>query len=294
MKKHKFSIVFGVMLVQQALTMPAAFAADTMEVTVTIANGALMLSNASVSVTDTDADGKLTIHDALFCAHQLYFDGGAAAGYGSAQTDYGLSMTKLWGVENGGSYGYYRNNLAAMSLGDEISEGDVINAFVYTDLNAWSDQYCYFDVNACAAVQGDVLTLTLSGCGYDENYQPITFPIADASLTVNGVRTDVQTNAEGRAELLLTETGTLTISAVSDSSILVPPVCVAVVSQADTTVTTTETTTEATVLTTTSITTTSAQSTTTAAAPAASDRGVFGLLVASVAACGLFWFARKK
>lgn len=48
---------------------------------------------------------------------------------------------KLWGTENGGSYGYYVNNVSTWSLTDPVDEGDYVNAFVYTDLTTWFDTY---------------------------------------------------------------------------------------------------------------------------------------------------------
>ena len=86
-----------------------AFAAETpqAEVYVTIADGSgqLVLAQEAISVTDTDNDGVLTINDALYAAHEAKYDGGAAAGYASSVGQYGLAMDKLWGTENGGSYG---------------------------------------------------------------------------------------------------------------------------------------------------------------------------------------------
>ena len=63
--------------------------------------------NEAVTLKDIDDDGKLTINDALYLTHEEAFSGGAEAGYGTKQTEWGLSLTKLWGIENGGSYGYY-------------------------------------------------------------------------------------------------------------------------------------------------------------------------------------------
>ena len=115
------------------------------KVLVSIANGTLVLAAEEITVTDVDNDGALTINDALYAAHEAKFDGGAAAGYGSASTEYGLSMTKLWGVENGGSYGYMVNNASAWSLADPVKTGDHVYAFVYTDTTGFSDSYSYFD-----------------------------------------------------------------------------------------------------------------------------------------------------
>ena len=114
-----------------------AFAAETADVDVTISDGTgtLPLAQEKITVTDIDADGALTINDALYIAHEEYYNGGAEAGFASAETEYGLSLNKLWGVENGGSYGYYKNNVSAMSLSDTIADGDYITAYAFSDLS---------------------------------------------------------------------------------------------------------------------------------------------------------------
>lgn len=204
----------------------SALAADpTVYVTIADANGDLALVQEAITVTDTDADGALTINDALYAAHEAKYEGGAAAGYGSGMTDYGISMNKLWGTENGGSYGYYLNNASAWSLTDPVADGDYINAFVYTDLTAWSDTFCFFDVHSVDSVSGNDVTLTLFAAGYDENYNPITVPVADAVITIDGEETEYKTDADGKVTVTFTNAGEYLISAVSESQNLVPPVC---------------------------------------------------------------------
>ncbi|MBQ4628962.1 MAG: hypothetical protein IJB44_07775, partial [Clostridia bacterium] len=92
-------------------------AAQGVEVTVTIANGDIMVHD-TVSVSDADGDGAISIADALYAAHEENYDGGASAGFGTEETQWGTSLMKLWGVENGGSYGYKVSNGNPMSLGD--------------------------------------------------------------------------------------------------------------------------------------------------------------------------------
>jgi len=204
----------------------------TVLVTIADANGALALVQAEVTVTDIDADGALTVNDALYCAHELYYEGGAAAGYAAAQSEYGLSLAKLWGTENGGSYGYYVNNAAAWSLVDPVADGDYVDAFVYTDLTAWSDAYCYFDVKEVrydgAPEQELKDELTLSMAGFDADWNPVTLPVAGATITVNGEKTAFVTDENGQVTISLPglESGKYVISAVSDTQTLVPPACV--------------------------------------------------------------------
>lgn len=212
MAKKIMSAFIAVMLVICASAIPA-FAADGASTYVSISDkdGKLVLVLEKIALSDADGDGTITINDALYLAHEAEFEGGAAAGYASEQSDYGLSLTKLWGCENGGSYGYYVNDASAMSLADPVKDGDRINAFVYTDLKTWSDKYCYFDKTSVTAQSGESFSLVLAEAGFD------------------GEATDFVTDADGRVSVTVSEAGSHVISAISDSETLVPPVCVAVI-----------------------------------------------------------------
>lgn len=190
---------------------------------VSIANGDLMLAYEPITVTDADGDGVLTVNDALISAHDAKYEGGAEAGYSSANSDYGLSLYKLWGIENGGSYGYFVNNASAMSLLDPVKNGDHVYAYVYTDLVAYSDTYSYFD----AEFTDEGLSLTLNYSGYDANWMPVTAPVAGAVITIDGVATEYVTDENGKVTLptdVIFVDKILTVSAKSDAMTLVPPV----------------------------------------------------------------------
>ena len=208
--------------------------ADQISVYVTISDkdGKLVLAQEKITVTDTDNDEKLTVNDALYAAHDAAYEGGAAAGFASSMGQYGLQLDKLWGSANGGSYGYYVNNVASIGLGDEVKEGDCINAYVYTDLTAWSDLYTYFDVNTVSADAGKAITLTLCAAGYDAEWNPVVFPVEGAVITVNGESTEVKTDSKGSATVQIADGGRYVISAVCETQVLVPPVCIATVASA--------------------------------------------------------------
>lgn len=218
-----------------ALLMLFTFAAATEEAPVAFVSisddtGALVLTHAAVALTDADGDGALTICDVLLAAHVAYHADSAEA-FGAADSEWGKSLTKLWGVENGGSYGYYLNDASAMSLADPVAAGDHVKAFVYTDLTAYSDTYTFFTAPvAAAAVNADV-ALTLNAAGYDESWAPVTLSVANATLTVNGEKTEAVTDENGCAVLHFTEAGEYVVSAVSESMTLVPPVCVVTVGE---------------------------------------------------------------
>lgn len=208
-----------------------AAADEQAKVCVTISDGTLRLAREQVTLADADGDGALTLNDALYLAHEAKYEGGAAAGYGSAASDYGVSITKLWGVESGSGYGYYINNASAMSLMDTVKDGDCVSAFVYTDTVGFSDTYCYFDKTTLSADSGEVFTLTLNAAAFDENWNPVVKPVEGASITVDGVKTEYKTDAEGRVSIMLDGEKACIISAVSETQTLVPPVCEVNVSQ---------------------------------------------------------------
>ena len=100
-----------------------------------------------------------------------------------------------------------------------------MDAFVYTDLTAWSDMYCSFESRF---VTTDTAELTLIGAGYDENWNPVAAPVVGAEITLNGAKTGIFTDEAGKATVPVDlSAGRTVISAVSDTQTLVPPVAVA-------------------------------------------------------------------
>lgn len=240
-------------------------------VTVADANKNFALAEDPVTVTDIDSDGKLTINDALYIAHENKFEGGASAGYKSSVGQYGLQLDKLWGVENGGNYGYYVNDGMAMGLADEIKNDDQLVAFIYTDTKNYSDSYSFFDAKKGQDTAKDSeVELKLSQIYFDENYAPQSKAVEGAKITINGKATDFVTDAEGKVTVKLSEEGINTVSAASDKVNLVPPIYMVNV---DASLTTTTTTTTVTTTTTTETTTTSAASTKAATTKAATTAG---------------------
>lgn len=222
--------------VQLGLTAVTASAADTITVDVTISNaGTLTVPAQSVTVTDRNGDGKFDLDEALYAAHEAYYEGGAAAGYRSAESDYGLSMEKLWGADSG-AFGYYLNDQFAMSLLDEVKAGDRVAAFVYSDAVSWSDSYCYFDqTNMQDAKQGDEVSLKLSKFTFGADGSASAVPASGAYITIDGKKTAYQTDENGAVRVRLDQAGEQIISAVSDQDVLVPTALRVTVAAADTT-----------------------------------------------------------
>lgn len=225
--KKTISLLAALLLALTVAVLPVmAEGEEAVTVYVNLSNaGELVMAHEAIAVTDVDGDGALTIQDALTLAHDAKFEGGAAEGFAAVDSDYGPMITKMWGVENGGSYGYYLNNNMAYSLLDPVAEGDCLTAYVYADAMGFSDIYTYFEVSEAQGTAGEELTLTLYQVGFDANFAPVSTPLAGASVTVDGVEVAV-TGENGVASFAPTAEGTYVLSATSEELTLVPPVCI--------------------------------------------------------------------
>lgn len=179
-------------------------------------NGNLAVRYEKVAYTE-----NMTVDMALSAIHEAKFKDGAS-GYASYESAYGLSMSKLWGVENGGSYGYYVNNASPSSLSATLKEGDHVYAFIYTDTQTFSDTYAFFNANTVLLEKGESVTLTLSYSGYDENWTPVTLPIPNANIYINGESSQPTTNENGKVTLSFDKKGTYIVTADSSTMNLTP------------------------------------------------------------------------
>ena len=233
MKKTLSVILAALMLLSCA---SLVFAAEDSRgiVYVTIADkGTLAVADKPVVVKDIDADKAITVNDALYCAHEEYYKGGAKEGYSSYTGTYGLSLGKLWGDESDPdknyytNFGYYVNDGFAMSLADPVNAGDHVYAFSYTDTENWTDSYSFFDKKNVKAVSLEKTELTLNAYSFDENFMPVTAPLEGAEITVDGFRTFMVTDENGKADITILPPGEHVISATApDGKIIAPPVCV--------------------------------------------------------------------
>lgn len=310
MKKLGAIILTAAVAVQAAAF--SAFAADD-EITVHITIGAageLAIPCEDVAVKDRDGDGVFTIDEALYAVHDLYYEGGAAAGYTSAESDWGLSIKKLWGLTNNGSFGYTVNDEFAMGLSDPVKNGDYLSAYAMKDAAGYSDAYCYFDVKAVPdAKQGDTLTLNLKKLQY-VGAQIETSAVPDAVITVDGEETAFKTDANGSVQVTLDRSGDMILGIKSEQNLVplalrvhaAPAETTATVpaatttTAADTTVTTAATTASNT---TAAATTTKAQTTASGnkdSAPKTGDTGAMpAVIIAALTACGTaFAFRRRR
>lgn len=237
--KKLIALLLVVLTVLSVSVLFAAAGENDVKVTVTIADneGKLALAAKEVTVTDIDKDEKLTVNDVLYAAHEQYYKGGAAAGYATGTTQYGLSLTKLWGIADGYNYGYMINDASAWSMTDPVKEGDYVAAYCFTDNKTFADKYSYFTERKITAPVSGEVTLTLKKNDFDKDWNPVTLAVAGAQITVDGTPVGVFTDVNGQATVTLSGEGEHQISAVATNQVIVPPVCIAKIASATETVT---------------------------------------------------------
>lgn len=198
-------------------------------ITIAEADGTLALAHAELPLRDADGDRALTVQDALLCAHDVYFEGGSAAGYAASETDGALSVRKLWGAEAEG-YGCYVNHAAVGSLLDPVASGDLLYVFASEDPTAQRSTYCYFDASRASVAGEETLTLTLTAVKNNAEGEPTVSPIVGAVIQIDGRDTAFSTDEKGKVTLQFDGSGTCVVSARKDGEALVPPVCTVAVS----------------------------------------------------------------
>lgn len=213
-----------------ALILPALFAFSVLAeekipeesahayVSIVNASGAPALSCWEVPLRDTDGDGLLTVHDALLETHDMWFDGGAEAGYAAEHTENGRIATMLWGEENG-CIEIYVNHAPVDDLLTTVQDGDLLYGVVCEDTK--DALYCHFDVSFASVRGGKPLVLTLTAAGIDGET-----PVTDAVIRIDGKDTAFRTDAEGTVTLQFDGSGSCIVSAWKDGVALHPPVCV--------------------------------------------------------------------
>ena len=221
---------------------PAADAVVHMTVSVagdlaTAKDGTLM-ADRDVTVKDIDKNGVLTYDEALIAAHDEYYNGGAIAGYATADSEqYGKYITKFWG-DTSGAFGYWRNSDSCQGLSDEVKANDKLTAFVYKDKDNFSDAYTKFETTSYTSYVDNMFTLFMYKSSwngsldkqeftrtpefklavYDENYKLV--PEEEYGLKVGSAGQSVTMRKEGTYYLVAMST---------EDNLLVPTVAKAVV-----------------------------------------------------------------
>ncbi len=159
-----------------------------------------------------------TANDALHALHTLYHpDGEEAYGTDVSTSDWGTYsyITKLWG-DNSGKFGYQVNGgEVSTTLDTPMGDGDTLDVCIYENYYPDTEDYTKFDIRYAEVIEGESVYLTLSYCsGYDDNTFAMIFsPLEGATITIDGEKTDIVTDADGRAEITVEDAGNYIISA---------------------------------------------------------------------------------
>jgi|GEM_PF-1940637 len=193
-----------------------------------------------VTVSDRNKDGKLDIDEALYAAHEEFYEGGAAAGYSSEESQWGLSLAKLWG-DSSWNFGYQVNSgtVSVMGLDQELKKDDHLEAYIYASAYPDNEAYAIFDKVTAEATAGIPLELTLKEAGFDDNWNMVFNPCQGAVLTIDGEAQEATTDADGKATLTFAAAGTYIVSAEktktaggNEVTAITAPVCIVTVTEA--------------------------------------------------------------
>lgn len=193
-------------------------------------------SSNAVALAPVELNGKetYTIDDAFKALHDTYYDGGSAAGYGSATGEWGPYVTTLWG-DTSGNFGYQVNGgkESVMGLSHEVDDGDYIDAVIYENAYPNTESYTKFDNYSLETFKDVSTELTLSQAGYDENWNMIFSACENAEITINGEKTEYVTDKDGKIILSFKDAGKYIISAKKNKTVdgketaaICAPVCI--------------------------------------------------------------------
>jgi hypothetical protein len=225
--KRILAIVIASLLCLASLFSLSVFAEEEAKVNVKVSvttKNSIKAGLVDVAAGDEDGDGAITISDALYVAHKIYCSAGVS-GYAAEESEFGLSLVKLWG-DDSGNFGYYLNHKPATSLADTIKEGDVINACIYEGVYPNMESYAYFDKDSAVVSEGGSVTLTLMKLGYDENFNTVSSPVANAKLTVDAAPWgEYTTDENGKVTFTPEWTAEMIVSALGENEEIIMPVC---------------------------------------------------------------------
>lgn len=178
-----------------------------------------------INVSDKNSNGSIDIDDAFITIHE---EAGFSDGYATSEADWGLSISKLWGVENGGAYGYYVNNEIANGLMQTLENNDYLSAYVYKDASSYSDVYTYFNKETVdLKYDNTTLDFELSAYTFDPvNYTPVILPVTDATITtLEDESITAKPDENGKVSLTFEAGKTYTVVARNDEKNYVPAFC---------------------------------------------------------------------
>lgn len=233
MKKNLFRAFCLVLVLTFVLGVLPAMAAGDITVYVSVSDqGALALTKDGTPAAHLELkvpEGS-TLADAIAAAHAAYCPDGAA-GWELVPSDWGMSMTKIWGQTDGVGMFYVNGEMAMLDAASiPAADGDCVDLFTFSDLTYWSDCYSSFDLHGANAAMGEKITLTLRNAGYDENWNSVTAPLPGAVVKLADGTVLGTTDGDGKAVVSFSAPGTYVITASCEDLLISAPSCVVTVS----------------------------------------------------------------
>ena len=165
---------------------------------------------------EIELNGKenYNLDDVFLTAHSLYHEDGEE-GYSSSEGQWGFGSDKFWS-DTSYNFGYQINGgtESVSGLGHTVKNGDFIDAFIYKNQYPETEGYAMFDKRRVSLYTNNECNLTLEYfSGYDENWNNIISPCDDATIIINGEKTEYKTDANGEVVLSFEDEGTYIVSA---------------------------------------------------------------------------------
>jgi len=225
--RRLLALLLAAMLVLTLLPVSAmAENEPTITVYVTVSNQGTIASGsdtahtvmADVPVTvPSNGETKATVDAVMQAAHSIY----CPDGYTTSNTAYGVSVTKLWGIQTTNTLFFINGTGLTKDVGtDKVADGDHVTASVNKDNTYYADWYSGFNTSAKTVAVGESFTLTLSGylgMAYTEAGKT---PAALSGISVGTVSSagftaldNKTTGADGTVALSFDAAGTYLVSA---------------------------------------------------------------------------------
>ncbi len=189
---------------------------------------------------ELSGQSSYTIDDVFSLMHERYYPDGVEGYATSYSEEWGLGVDKLWG-DTSYNFGYQVNGgrVSVMGPGQEVEDGDSIDACVYKNTYQNLEKYARFEAAVEETCREKEVSLTLSYVsGYDDSWNSIFSPCEGATIYIDGEETDYITDENGEVILSFDEMRTYIISAKKSQMVgdvempaITAPVCVVNVSE---------------------------------------------------------------
>ena len=237
--KKLFSLLLALLLLFSALPIAATAEDSSVTVYVTASKQGEFLTTSNQEPTVLlpvllSEEGTYNLDTVFAEFHAQYAP--IDCSYLSEETQWGLGISQFWG-DDSGNFGYWLNGEMAMGLTDTVANGDFVDITIY-ESSSYFESFATFDNTTVEGKTNDPISLTLSQAGFDDSWNPIVFPCADATITIHQEPTGIITDENGYAQLSFTEPGTYLVSAQKETSVedhtytaITPPYCIITVTE---------------------------------------------------------------